>query len=236
MTQAQLQRGPSTDSAQSGLSLPNDGQSTVGTGVPSALRDDAVWFQQLTQPYQDQVAKLTVQQVATMKAAGTWLAFQKQINASIGAKMAPTQVTLIEGAIDASGGALGSVSRAIGNSAADVITRFGRYLDDGEARALLNQTGVPRPQVTDPKLTRLVDQMYHGQGADAVGRGSTADAIRYEKLTGQQLNASEFHDAQKAPDLERGLENWIESNPEGAISDRIAAEEMLTDLVAALAF
>jgi len=80
------------------LDLPNSGQFLSLTAHPS-LSNDASWLAQLPANYQQQVLGIPDAQIASMKQAGTWLSFQKQINAKIGTDMAPTQVQVIKDTI-----------------------------------------------------------------------------------------------------------------------------------------
>jgi hypothetical protein len=83
---------------QPALNLPNNGQFLSLAAHPS-LSNDASWLAQLPASYQQQVLGIPDAQIASMKQAGTWLSFQKQINAKIGTDMAPTQVQVIKDTI-----------------------------------------------------------------------------------------------------------------------------------------
>ncbi len=91
---------------------------------------------------------------------------------------------------------------------------------------------VPKPNVQDPKLQNIVNQLYR-PGAK-IGNGSTADAIRYEKATGC-LVAGRSH-IQKGWDYVRALQRWLAQNPNASITDRQAAQDMLYDLIDALSW
>jgi len=94
--------------------------------------------------------------------------------------------------------------------------------------------GVPRPTVSEPKLQNLMDDLYKGANASKpVGTGSTADAIRYEKLNRQPVGGT-WH-TQKGLEYVRALEKWLSKNPNASPSDRAAAQAVLDDLRHALA-
>lgn len=93
--------------------------------------------------------------------------------------------------------------------------------------------GVSRPTVSDPKLQNLMGDLYKGANeSKPVGTGSTADAIRYEKQTGQPVGGK-WH-TQKGLEYVRALEKWLSKNPKASPSDRAAAQAVLDDLRDAL--
>lgn len=67
---------------------------------------------------------------------------------------------------------------------------------------------------------------------NCVGNGSTAAAVRKERLTGQPVNGR-FH-TQKAQEGIKKLEEWLSKNPTARPGDRAAAENMIKDLKEAL--
>lgn len=97
-----------------------------------------------------------------------------------------------------------------------------------------------KPEVTDPKLHSLINDLYR-PGAK-IGSGSTADAVRYERLTGEPVGEV-FH-TQKAENYIAALKKWIQTNAnaspansaaENALrSDRAVAENVIRDLENAL--
>lgn len=93
--------------------------------------------------------------------------------------------------------------------------------------------GVPRPNVTDPKLKNLVKDLYKGANTkNPIGTGSTADAIRHEAATGRAVGGK-FH-TQKGIEYARALESWLAKNPGASAADRSAAQSILKDLRGAL--
>jgi hypothetical protein len=93
--------------------------------------------------------------------------------------------------------------------------------------------GVAKPTVADPKLNNLVKDLYKGANAkNPIGTGSTADAIRRERATGQPVGGK-FH-TQKGQEYARALQKWLDNNPAASESDRAAARAMMNDLRNAL--
>jgi len=92
---------------------------------------------------------------------------------------------------------------------------------------------LPKPNVTDPKLRNLVDNLYKGtSNPNRTGTGTTADAVRAELATGQST-AGKLH-IQKAEETVRGLQNWLQKHPNASYSDRLVAQSLLNDLLHAL--
>lgn len=87
-----------------------------------------------------------------------------------------------------------------------------------------------KPQVSDARLSGLMDDLYR-DGA-RIGSGSTADAVRYEATTGNQVGGK-LH-TQKAEDYSMALQKWLDANPSASFSDRSAAKNVLRDLQNAL--
>lgn len=88
-----------------------------------------------------------------------------------------------------------------------------------------------KPATRDPKLSRLMDEMWRDNAT--IGNGSTAAAVRHELATGKPVGGV-FH-TQKAQDMIRALEKWLRNNPEATPGDRAAAENVIKDLRDALA-
>ncbi len=110
-------------------------------------------------------------------------------------------------------------AEALGHNAAD----FEKLKDALRAQ-------MSKPHATDPYLKHLLDDLYR-PGAK-VGSGSTAEAVRAELATGQQVGGR-FH-SQKAEDAIRALGGWLRNNPTASASDRAAAENVIRDLRNAL--
>ncbi|CAL7961110.1 hypothetical protein MIDIC_240073 [Alphaproteobacteria bacterium] len=83
-----------------------------------------------------------------------------------------------------------------------------------------------RPVVQDPKLNKIMNDMY--KPTARVGSGTTADAVRHEMVTGEPVGGV-FHDT-KAEQYITALESWVRNNPTAPPGDRAAAENVLKDL------
>lgn len=88
-----------------------------------------------------------------------------------------------------------------------------------------------RPEVSDPELSSLLDDLYRPDAK--VGSGSTAAAVRQEMQTGEAVGGR-FH-TQKAQNMVTALERWSTRNATTASpGDRAAAENVMRDLKNAL--
>ena len=75
-----------------------------------------------------------------------------------------------------------------------------------------------KPHAEDPQLKKIIDKNYR-ENAD-VGSGSTAEAIRYEKATGNAVKGK-YH-SQKGEDTITSLERWLEKD--NKLKDKLANE------------
>jgi hypothetical protein len=92
---------------------------------------------------------------------------------------------------------------------------------------------LPPPSVSDSKLQNLVNNLWKGTAnSSPVGNGTTADAVRHERATGQPVGGK-FHTI-KAQETVNGLRNWLNNNPNASYSDRLVAQSLLDDLLDAL--
>lgn len=91
---------------------------------------------------------------------------------------------------------------------------------------------LPKPDVTDPKLQNVVDDLYKGTtNPGRVGTGTTADAVRAEFESGQ-ATAGKFH-FQKAEQYSNALRSLLKKGNLGA-QDRLVAQSLLDVLQNAL--
>ncbi|MBI2011789.1 hypothetical protein HYS91_03400 [Candidatus Daviesbacteria bacterium] len=89
------------------------------------------------------------------------------------------------------------------------------------------------PKVTNQKLNNYVDQFYKGvSNPNRIGSGTTADAIRFENNTGLEVFGSRH--IQKGEDLIRGINKWLNANPNASEEDIKIAKTIKDDLVNAL--
>jgi hypothetical protein len=93
------------------------------------------------------------------------------------------------------------------------------YKDDLRAK-------MEKPNVKDPELKNIMDDLYRPNAK--IGSGSTADAVRYETATGQNVGGK-LH-LEKAKNYVKALESWLKRNPTAASADRAAAENVMKDL------
>lgn len=87
-----------------------------------------------------------------------------------------------------------------------------------------------KPSVKNSKLKELIDELYRPNAK--IGSGSTADAVRHELATGEQIGGASH--SQKATDAVKSLERWLGNNPAATPGDRAAAENVIKDLMNAL--
>lgn len=75
-----------------------------------------------------------------------------------------------------------------------------------------------------------MDKLWR-EGAD-VGSGSTAAAVRLERLTGLPVKGKMREI--KARETIENLKGWLRNNPNASLGDRAAAQNVLLDLLDAL--
>ena len=89
------------------------------------------------------------------------------------------------------------------------------------------------PKVASTKLGHIVDDLYKGTKApNPIGRGTTADAIRNELVTGVPTYGK-LHFT-KGREYLTALNTWLRNNPGASRADRAIAESLKRDLEAAL--
>ncbi|MQA06472.1 MAG: hypothetical protein GEV07_28405 [Streptosporangiales bacterium] len=92
-----------------------------------------------------------------------------------------------------------------------------------------------QPRVSDTKLRNILDNLYKGSkgnNADRAGDGTTADAIRAERISGCATKNT-WH-RKKAGYEMQALQRWLNERPNASAHDRAVAEAELENLVAAL--
>lgn len=87
------------------------------------------------------------------------------------------------------------------------------------------------PSTTDPTLTHYMSEIYR-PGA-AVGSGSTAAAVRAERAPGVQVGGKTH--SIKAQEQIVNLRRWFRNNLTASPGDRAAAENVIQDMIDALA-
>lgn len=122
----------------------------------------------------------------------------------------------------------------VGQFSAKNAAKFQDYVKDLRKR-------MEKPIVENQQLKAFMDKIYR-DGAK-IGSGSTADAVRYEKATGEKVGGREH--TQKAQDAVKFFEKWLEKNDKlppteagakkrASSNDVAAAENVLKDLKDAL--
>lgn len=92
---------------------------------------------------------------------------------------------------------------------------------------------LPTPSVSSDRLQNIVNNLYKGTTSpNRVGDGTTMDAIRHERATGNSVGGK-FH-ATKGRESLRGLEKWLDRNPNAGLHDRRVAESLADELRSAL--
>lgn len=96
-----------------------------------------------------------------------------------------------------------------------------------------------KPRVADPKLQLLIDMIYKAHGRTyQIGAGSTADAIRFERLTGRTVVGRGSYDVSghtiKGQDMINALNKWLANHPDGLPRDHSIAKKIIRDLQLAL--
>jgi uncharacterized protein YukE len=90
-----------------------------------------------------------------------------------------------------------------------------------------------RPSVEDPKLNNILDDLYRAtRSPTRTGDGTTADAVRSERETGDTVG-DKFH-TQKANDYVRALRRWLRRNPDAPSEERQVAQHEYDNLLQAL--
>jgi RHS repeat-associated protein len=92
------------------------------------------------------------------------------------------------------------------------------------------RAAMQKPAVTNTALAHILNKIYRPNAK--IGSGSTADAVRYEILTGEMVGGA-LHST-KAEDSIRSLKDWLVKNETALPGDRAAAENVILDLIDAL--
>jgi hypothetical protein len=136
---------------------------------------------------------------------------------------------ILEGGLQTATGLVTAAGGVMSMSSNDDPT--GTVQHDLYKQSLREQMG--KPIVKDPDLKRLLDQQY--RDAATVGSGSTAAAIRQEKVSGMPVGGA-WHDQKGQNDL-TALIRWLQknqNNPDVSPGDKAAAENVIKDLREAL--
>ncbi|WP_259460478.1 Hint domain-containing protein, partial [Propionibacterium australiense] len=92
---------------------------------------------------------------------------------------------------------------------------------------------LPTPSVQSSKLQNIVNNLYKGTtNPKRIGNGTTMDAIRHELETGGAVHGRTH--SIKGQESIRGLEKWLNKNPNADWHDRLVAQSLVDDLKSAL--
>lgn len=92
---------------------------------------------------------------------------------------------------------------------------------------------IATPQVADSRLQHIINNLFKGVNSPGrVGNGTTADAIRSERATGQPTGAR-WHTV-KGRESVRALRAWLRRNPVAPQQERTLAQYLLDDLLDAI--
>jgi RHS repeat-associated protein len=96
-------------------------------------------------------------------------------------------------------------------------------------RALVAELSLMKPNVTNPKLAEIVNELF--QTTDKLP-GGTAGAVRWEMRTGELLSPKGHF--QEAVELVTQLDRFLKNNPGISANDQGVAKELIRDLQNAL--
>lgn len=120
------------------------------------------------------------------------------------------------------------INSHIGRKIEDVSSPKNRAVFEKYLREL--RQNMEKPAIQNTKLKGLVD--WYWRDTATIGNGSTAAALRFERLTGESVKGATH--GQKAVNAQQGLKNWLKANPHASSGDRAAAENILKDLELAI--
>lgn len=122
----------------------------------------------------------------------------------------------------------GAISMAINASGDDKVEPLGSGGSASGGPPI--RPAAQRPTVEHARLNRILDALYHGANSPTrVGDGTTADAVRWERASGELVGGK--------PHLQKGIENiralkrWLRQNPHASPHDRGAAQNELANLL-----
>jgi hypothetical protein len=102
-----------------------------------------------------------------------------------------------------------------------------------EVSGVKQRPPAPKPQVADPKLRNLVDNLWKNHASpQRTGDGTTMDAVRNELMTGR-LTKNTDH-IKKARQTKRDLWRWTKDHPDASRHDHEVADDLTERLENAL--
>lgn len=110
---------------------------------------------------------------------------------------------------------------------------FGWLFKEPVRKLQLPRERLPTPQVKDARLQGSLESLYSQEGQTGFyGRGTTADAVRWEWQNGKTIYGK-LH-FEKADNSIGYLKGWLRKNPNADPADRAAAQQVMDDLYDAL--
>ncbi|GAA4783827.1 hypothetical protein GCM10023200_16680 [Actinomycetospora chlora] len=124
----------------------------------------------------------------------------------------------------------GAISVAMNASGEDRVEPLG----SGDRQPHFPQRpSAQQPATANPRLTNIVRRLYRGADSPTrTGDGTTADAIRAERATGDRVG-NKLH-TRKGNESVRALRNWLRRNPDASPEDRAVATNEMNNLLDAL--
>jgi uncharacterized protein YukE len=124
----------------------------------------------------------------------------------------------------------GAISLAINAFGDDRVQPLG---DGGDTPVFPQRPSAQRPAVQNAGLNNIVRPLYRGANSPTrTGDGTTADAVRAERLTGQPVKDKPH--TRKANEAVRALRNWLRRHRDASPEDRGIATNELNNLLNAL--
>ena len=92
------------------------------------------------------------------------------------------------------------------------------------------RSSMAKPKVQNRNLKQIIEDNYRPNAK--IGSGSTADALRHEKLTGNPVGGKRH--AIKSRQQVKRIDSWLKANKNASSTDRAAAEQVMLDMMEAL--
>lgn len=123
----------------------------------------------------------------------------------------------------------GAISMAVNASGDDRVEPLGTGGGSGGGPPV--RPAAQQPQgITSPRLQTILNGLYKGTTHPRwTGDGTTADAIRWERASGETVQGRQH--LQKGVDSIRGLKRWSRQNPNASAYERGVAKNELNNLL-----
>ena len=125
----------------------------------------------------------------------------------------------------------GAISMAINAAGDDRVEPLGSGGGSGGRPPI--RPAAQQPTVEGAPLKNILDALYRSsRSPNRVGDGTTADAIRWERASGELVGGKPH--SQKGVQNIRALKRWLRQNPHASAHDRGVAQNELSNLLNAL--